>query len=103
MDTEESVKIPQYFNKLHKFVILTSDVMFVNLNLFMITSAKKIEFATVGHIPSQTDEQISKILNKVINLYGRGGFIIHVILMDLEFEKVANLMVNVEVKISAAR
>ena len=80
-----------------------ADVMYVNINMFMITSARKIKFITIEHIRSRTYDQILKTLNKMINLYGRGGFIIHVILMDLEFEKVANLMVNVEVKISAAR
>ena len=40
----------------------------------MIISARKLKFATVEHIPSQTSEQIIKSLNKVIKLYGRGGF-----------------------------
>ena len=57
---------------------------------------------TVEHIPSLTPDQLSKSLNKVIKLYGRGGFIIRVILMDMEFEKVAELLGNIEVKISAA-
>ena len=51
----------------------------------MITSARKIKLATVEHIPSRTAEKISKGLNKVIKLYGRGAFIMCVIMMDMEF------------------
>ena len=36
VETEEYVKIPEYFYKLHKFVNLTSDVMFVNEYVFMM-------------------------------------------------------------------
>ena len=59
--------------------------MFVNGNAFMIKSAKYLKLLTVEHIPSQTADQLSKSLIKVIKLYGRGGFIIHVILVDMEF------------------
>ena len=44
-----------------------------------------ITFETVEHIPSRTYYQIRKSLNKVIKLYGRGGFITCVILMDMGF------------------
>ena len=97
------MKIPEDFNKLHKFLTLTADVMFVNLNYFMIESARKLKFVTVEHIPSLTAEKISKNLNKVINLYGIGGFVIHVILMDAEFYKVAEILGNIEVNISEER
>ena len=54
---------------------------------------------TVEHTPSQTSDQLSKSLIKVIKLHGRVGFIIHMILVDMEFEKVAELLGNVEVNI----
>ena len=82
---EEYVKIIEDFYKLHKFVTITDDVMFVNGNAFMITSERNIKFATVEHIPIQTTDNISKSLNIVVKLYGQGGFIIRVILMDMEF------------------
>ena len=68
VNMEEYMKIPEYFYKIHKFVTLTSDVVFLNLNLFMITSARKIKFLTVDHISRQTSEQLSKSLNKVIKV-----------------------------------
>ena len=56
---------------------------------------------TVENILSQTADQLSKILNKVIKLYRRGGFVIRMILMGVEFQNVAELLVNVE-KITAS-
>ena len=46
VDTEEYVRITEYFYKLHKFVMLTYDVMFVNGNEFMITLATNLNFMT---------------------------------------------------------
>ena len=83
--------------------MLMYDVVFVNRYAFMVTSARNIRSLIVEHIPIQTDDQISKILNKVIKLYVRVGFIISVIMMDMEFEKVAEILVNVEVNIAVAR
>ena len=84
-NTEEYVNIPEYFYKIHEFLTLTADVMFVSENIFMITPESKLKFMKVEYLPSQTAEQISKSSNKEIKLYGRGGFIIRVILMDMEF------------------
>ena len=69
----------------------------------MITSARKLKSVTVEHIPSQTAEQLSKSLSKVIKLYRGGGFILRVIMTKMDFEKVEKLLRNVEVNISAAR
>ena len=77
--------------------------MFVNGNTLMITSARKLKSVTVEHIPSQTAEQLSKSLSKVIKLYRGGGFILRVIMTKMDFEKVEKLLRNVEVNISAAR
>ena len=71
------------FYKLNKFVKFTADVIFNNVNLFMITSSSKIKFINDENIPIQTAVQLSKSLNKMINLYGRGGLIICVILMEI--------------------
>ena len=97
------MNIPEDFYKLHKFVTLTTDVMFSNGNAFMITPARKLEFATVEHIQSQTSEQIIKSLNKLIKLYGRGGLFIRMILKEMEVEKVAELLVKVEVNLEESR
>ena len=75
VDTEEYVTILTYFYKLQKFVTLMADAMFVNRTAFLINSEIKIKFTTVKHIPSQTSDQLSKILNKAKTLYGRGSLV----------------------------
>ena len=91
MSTEKYTTIPEYFYKIHKFVTLTPNVMLVNMNAFIITSTRKLKFMTTDQFPCWTAVYTSKSLNKLIKLYRRGGFIIHVILMGVEFEKVADM------------
>ena len=77
--------ITAYFYELHKFVKLMADIIFINGNAFMLISENKFKFVTVKHISSWTSGQISKILNKAIEIYGRRGLIICIILVDMEF------------------
>ena len=42
MDTVEYMTNPEYFYKIHKFVMLVADVMFDNVNTLIITSARKL-------------------------------------------------------------
>ena len=58
--------------------------MFVNGTEFLIISERNITFATIDNITIWTADQPIKILNKVIKLYGQGGFVICVTLMDME-------------------
>ena len=48
--------------------------MFVNGSVFVVTLAKKLKLVTAKHIPNCTSYQLSKILNKVIKLYGIGFY-----------------------------
>ena len=54
-------------------------------------------------MPSRTAKQLSKSLKKILQLYARGGFIIRVIFMDMEFEKVKDELGLVDVNTTAAR
>ena len=54
----------------NKNLTLTYDVVSVNGTALLITSARKNKFVTVKHIPSRTEYQLGKILNKTIKLYG---------------------------------
>ena len=83
--------------------MLMTGIVFVNRNSFMITSARKLKFVTVDHIPSRKTEKLIISLNKGIKLYRRGSFIILVILVDTEFENVADILGNIEVNISVSR
>lgn len=99
----EQMSIPRDFYELHKFVTLCGDVMFVNGVAFLCTSSRDIRFFTAEHVPNRTAKQLSSSLKKIIRLYGSGGFIVRIILMDMEFEKVADEMENVIVNTTAAR
>ena len=46
--------VPKDFLKLHKFVTLVADVMFVNSTQFLITMSRGIKFVTDKHIPNRT-------------------------------------------------
>ena len=49
------IAVPKDFLKLHKFVTLVEDVMFVNGAPFLITMSRRIKFVTVEHITTRTD------------------------------------------------
>ena len=53
VDTEY-VEIPRDFYRLHHFVTLTADIMFVNGIPFLVTLSRKIRLVTVEHVPSCT-------------------------------------------------
>ena len=91
------------FYNIHKFVTLTADVIYVNENAFMITPVRKLKLGNVEHILSWTFGHLNKSLNKMIKLYGRDGLIIHVILMDMDLEKVMDTLVKLEVNVEAAQ
>ncbi|EJK60825.1 hypothetical protein THAOC_18763, partial [Thalassiosira oceanica] len=98
----EYIDIPRDFYRLHKFVTLTADVMFVNGLGFLTTFSRDLRFHTAEYVPTRTAKQLSSSLKKIIQLYGRGGFVIRVILMDMEFDKVADLLDLVKCNTTAA-
>ena len=53
----------------------------------MVASSRKLKFVTSENILNITSGYIGKILNKVIKLYRRVGFIVLVILMDMGIDK----------------
>ena len=38
-------------------------------------------------MPSRTAAALANSLKKIVNVYARGGFLVCVVLMDMEFEK----------------
>jgi hypothetical protein len=96
-------RIPDDFHCLHKFVVLTADVMFVNGMAFLTTLSWKLQLSTVEQLPSRTATQLSNSLIKIVKLYARTGFIVKVIMMDQEFDKVEDACNMVEINTTAAR
>ena len=58
---------------------------------------------TVEFLPSRTAKQLSKSLKKIVKLYTRGGFIVRLVMMDMEFEKIKDEFDTVIVNTTGAR
>ena len=71
---------------------LVADVFFVNKIPFLITLSRKIKCVTVEHIRTCTAAQLSNSLAKVCHLYGRASYNVKVILLDMEFESVEDML-----------
>ena len=98
------IEVPRDFLLLVKNVTLLADVMFVNKVPFLITVSRKIKFITVEFLSSRTAKQLSKKLKRILRLYGRAGLTVHTILMDMEFDKVADALEgDIVVNTAAAR
>ena len=82
----EYTQIPRDFYELYKFVTLAADVMFVNYVQFLVTVSRDIRLFTAEFLPSRTANQLSSSLNNIVKFYARGGFVVCLVLMDMEFE-----------------
>eukprot|EP00804_Cyclotella_cryptica_P005973 CCRYP_000226-RA/>CCRYP_000226-RA protein AED:0.48 eAED:0.48 QI:0/-1/0/1/-1/0/1/0/76 len=76
--------------------------MFVNGIPFFTTLSRGIRMFTAEHLPSRTAAQLGHSLTKVLNIYRRGGFVVRVVLMDMEFELLADVFDLVTINTSAA-
>ena len=80
--------VPRGFYTLHQFVTLAADVMFVNSAPFLVTFSRKVRLRTAEHIPNRMAKQLGNSLYKFVNMYPRGVFLVNIILVDQEFDKV---------------
>ena len=99
----ERLKIPGEFYWLHKFVTLTVDMMFVCRLPFLVTYSKRIRLTTAEFVPCCTAWKLDKFLMKVVKMYARGGSVVNLALMDMEFVKVVDLVGLLEINTTAAR
>ena len=84
----EYLEIPRDYYRLHRFVTLTADVMFVNGLPFLTKMSQDTRFGTAEYIVSRTAKQLAKSLIKVVKVYAFSGFVVRNVLMDGEFEKI---------------
>jgi hypothetical protein len=87
---------------MHKYVTLVADVMFVNSLPFLVTSSRGISLVTIEYLPSRTAKCLALTLERVIKVYTRGGFVVQTMMMDMEFEKLVDLLPNVAINTTAA-
>ena len=84
----------QIYEKLRD-VVLTADVMFVN-------GLSCIKLVTLEYLPSRTAAQLHKSLLNVSRIYRRGGFLVKMCLMDMEFKKLEDDTTEVAINTTAA-
>jgi hypothetical protein len=53
---------------------------------FFVTLSQAIQLRTIEYLPSRTKKQLRVSLQSVARLYRRGGFLIKMCLMDMEFK-----------------
>ena len=80
--------------KLHKFVTIVADVMFTNNIPFLVTVYYSINVLTVGDVPTHTDKQLSEYFRRVMKIYHRVRMISHTVLVDTEFDKTINYLMD---------
>ena len=79
--------VPQTLIEANKVITLAADVFFVDGTAFLLTVARRTKFVMAEHIPIRTATSLSKHLKRVLEVYGRAGFVVRTISMDGEFEK----------------
>ena len=76
--------------------------MFVCGFPFLVTYSRSTKYTTAEFIPTRTAGQLVKCLIKVVYGYARGGFVVNLMLMDMEFGKIKDVLPMVKVKTTAA-
>ncbi len=82
---------------------LAADVFFVDGTPFLLTVVRRLKFVTEEHVPVRMATNLSKHIKRVLEVYKRAGFIVRIILMDGEFEKINPLLPTVECNTTAAK
>jgi hypothetical protein len=85
------VKIPHDFIKMHKYVMLVADVLFINDLPFLVTSSRGISLIMIEFPPLQTAKRLALTLEQLIRL------------MDMEFKKLKDVLLNITINTTAAR
>ena len=98
------VDIPRVILDVHRYVTLVADVMFVNKVPFLVSCSRNLNLITIEHVPSpkRTASKLGYLLQRIIRVYARAGFTIQTILMDNEFEKVRDHILDATMNTPAA-
>jgi hypothetical protein len=83
--------------------MLVADVMFVNGLPFLVTSSRELSLVTIEYLPSRTAKCLVHTLQRVFRIYGTAGFTVQVAMMDMEFEKLRDMLPKVTLNTTAAR
>lgn len=98
----EIIQIPRDIVQLHKHVMLVADIMFINGLPFLVTSLRGISLVTIEYLPSRTAKHLVHLLERLRAIYATAGFIVQVVMMVMEFEKLKELKSNLTLNTTAA-
>ena len=79
-------RVPHSILKLHRDVVLSMDIMFMNKLPFLVTSSRNLPFSMVESLPNCQVATVTTCLKKVIRMYHHRGFPVTSITCDPEFE-----------------
>jgi hypothetical protein len=77
--------------------------MFVNGLSFLVTSLRGISLVTIEHLPSHTAKCLVHTLERVFRIYGSAGFVVQTTMMDMEYNKLKDLLTHVALNTTVAR
>jgi hypothetical protein len=80
---------------------LVADVMFVNGLPFLVTSLRGISLVTITHLPSRTAKHLVHTLEQVFWIFGSAGCVVQTTMMDIEFDKLKNLLPHIALNTTA--
>jgi hypothetical protein len=84
----DHVAVPCALVERNKVVTMATDVFFIDKMAFLMRLLRNIKFVMVEHLQVRMATALVKHIERVLHVYGCGGFSIRTILMDGEFEKI---------------
>ena len=79
-------RVPHSILKLHRDVVLSMDIVFMNKLPFLVMLSHNLQFSMVESLPNHQVGTVTMCLKKVIQLYHHHGFHVTSITCDPEFE-----------------
>jgi hypothetical protein len=65
--------------------------------------SRGISLVTIKFLPSRTAKQLANSIERVVRIYGRASFLVQTSMMDMEFEKLKDLLPNIALNTTATR
>eukprot|EP00804_Cyclotella_cryptica_P017651 CCRYP_006769-RA/>CCRYP_006769-RA protein AED:0.55 eAED:0.49 QI:64/0/0/1/0/0/2/0/227 len=90
----EYITVPEQLISMNKYMTLAANVMFVSGVPFLVTLPWRVRYVTVQFLPRRTAGELADALKMVIGVYRCAGFICQTALMDREFDKVKQKLLN---------
>ncbi len=78
-------------------------MVFANGLPFLVTSSRGISLVTIEYLKSRTAKRLVHTLERVFRIYGTAGFIMQTAIMDMEFKKLKDKLLNVILNTTAAQ